>query len=364
MSLDTIQFSLFDYFMDDEKFTLKEATELVKVNKNMQVNDESIRARIYEGIDIGIFRRVARGVYKVEKQLEGKLTTCLLINGNGRDLSFIKDKSIDGIVTDHPYDLSKSLTGGNRKFAQYELFKYTEQDFKEKMRVLKDGAFCIEFLPEESEVNYQYLYEIKQMAVKNGFKYFAKVPWVKGNFVSNTGRKAHNTEDVMIFSKGEPRSLKLDAKKNIQLATEHGIDVKGLSSYQVKDVLLANGLDVCYMKGTSGMLPKAFDFQPKNSKDKVMEAEKPVELLESIIEYISLPDELLLDQFGGSGNFAIACTNTKRNSIVIEKSEEMFAKMKENVEENLQKTDGKLDVAYENFESENTIEEDDYEYDA
>lgn len=42
MSLDTIQFSLFDYFMDDEKFTLKEATELVKVNKNMQVNDESI----------------------------------------------------------------------------------------------------------------------------------------------------------------------------------------------------------------------------------------------------------------------------------------------------------------------------------
>lgn len=38
MSLDTIQFSLFDYFMDDEKFTLKEATELVKVNKNMQVN--------------------------------------------------------------------------------------------------------------------------------------------------------------------------------------------------------------------------------------------------------------------------------------------------------------------------------------
>lgn len=140
--------------------------------------------------------------------------------------------------------------------------------------------------------------------------------------------------------------------------------MKGLSSYQVKDVLLANGLDVCYMKGTSGMLPKAFDFQPKNSKDKVMEAEKPVELLESIIEYISLPDELLLDQFGGSGNFAIACTNTKRNSIVIEKSEEMFAKMKENVEENLQKTDGKLDVAYENFESENTIEEDDYEYDA
>lgn len=47
--------------------------------------------------------------------------------GDGRDLSFIEDNSIDGIITDHPYDLAKSLTGGNRKFATYELFKYTQK---------------------------------------------------------------------------------------------------------------------------------------------------------------------------------------------------------------------------------------------
>lgn len=34
-----------------------------------------------------------------------------------------------------------------------------------------------------------------------------------------------------------------------------------------------NNLDVYYMKGTNGMLPTAFDYQPKNIKDKVMEAE-------------------------------------------------------------------------------------------
>ena len=43
-------------------------------------------------------------------QIEGKENTCLLINGDGRDLSIIKDKSIDGIITDHPYDLQKALT--------------------------------------------------------------------------------------------------------------------------------------------------------------------------------------------------------------------------------------------------------------
>lgn len=194
----TIQMNLFEYFMDEEQFSIQDATNLVKNIKNMKVNDESVRARVYEGVDRGIFQKVSRGVYKVTKQIGGHDNTCLLINGDGRDLSMIKDKSIDGIITDHPYDLQKALTGGNRKFAQYELFRYENNDFKEKQRVLKDGAFLVEFLPEESEVNYEYLYEIKRMAKENGLKYFAKVSWVKGNFVSNTGRKSKNSEERLL----------------------------------------------------------------------------------------------------------------------------------------------------------------------
>lgn len=331
----TIQMNLFEYFMDDEQFSIQDATNLVKNIKNMNVNNESIRARIYEGVDRGIFQKVTRGVYKVTKQLEDKESTCLLINGDGRDLSMIKDKSIDGIITDHPYNLQKALTGGNRKFATFELFRYENRDFKEKQRVLKEGAFLVEFLPEESEVNYEYLYEIKKMAKDNGLKYFAKVSWIKGNFVSNTGRKSKNAEDVMIFSNGEPRNLKLDAKKNLAIANENNLDTKGLSSYEVRDMLQENNLTVCYMKGTNGMLPTVFNHQPKNVKEKIMEAEKPVELIEEIIEYISKPYETLLDQFAGSGNFVIACQNKDRNSIAIEKDDTMFQKMKNNIEQNL-----------------------------
>ena len=123
---------------------------------------------------------------------------------------------------------------------------------------------------------------------------------------------------------------------------ENEIDVKGLTSYEVKERLEAHGLSVFYMKGTSGMLPtefqsevenfpKEFDFQPRSRTQKVMEAEKPVALMVSIIEYISLPDELLLDQFGGSGNFGIACLNTNRNAIIVEKDEQTFERMKDNI---------------------------------
>lgn len=331
----TIQMNLFEYFMDEEKFSIQDATNFVKKVKNMQVNNESIRARIYEGVEKGIFTKLSRGVYKVTSQIKGKDNTCLLINGDGRDLSMIKDKSIDGIITDHPYDLQKALTGGNRKFATFELFKYESKDFKEKQRVLKDGAFLVEFLPEESEINFDYLYEIKKMAQENGFKYFAKVSWKKGNFVCNTGRKSKNVEDVMIFSKGEPRTLKIDAKKNLSVARENNMDIKGKNSYEIRDMLQESGLTVYYMKGTSGMLPTYFDYQPKNVKNRIMEAEKPVELIEEIIEYISKPYETLLDQYAGSGNFVIACYNKDRNSIAIEKDKEIFEKMKDNIENSL-----------------------------
>lgn len=333
--MNTIQMNLFQYFLDDEKFTIQEATNLVKNIKNMDVNNESIRARIYEGVDKGLFKKITRGVYKVSSQINGKPNHCLLINGDGRDLSMIEDNSIDGIITDHPYDLNKALTGGNRKFASYELFKYNQKDFNEKQRVLKDGAFMVEFLPEESEINFEYLYQIKQMAINSGFKYFAKVPWKKGEFVANTGRKSKNTEDVMIFSKGEPRALKLDAKKNIETALKNNVNVKGKNSYEVRDILIENELTVCYMKGTNGMLPTTFDYQPKGKNEKVMEAEKPVQLLQEIITYISKPYETLLDQFAGSGNFVVACFNTKRNSIAIEKDDIMYDKMLNNIESQL-----------------------------
>lgn len=338
-----IQMNLFQYFLDEEQFTIQEATTLVNTVKQMNVNNESIRARIYEGVDKGLFKKVSRGVYKVSSQINGKRNNCLLINGDGRDLSMIPDNSIDGIITDHPYDLSKALTGGNRKFATYELFKYNQKDFLEKQRVLKDGAFLVEFLPEESELNYKYLYEIKEMAIQSGFKYFAKVPWKKGEFVANTGRKSKNVEDVMIFSKGEPRTLKLDAKKNIEIATRNNLDIRGKNSYEVRDMLLEKGFEVCYMKGTNGMLPTTFDYQPRNKNDKVMEAEKPVELLEDIISYISNPFETLLDQYAGSGNFVVACFNTKRNSIAIEKDNIMFDKMINNIEKQVDLEDYEIE---------------------
>lgn len=258
----------------------------------------SIRARVYEAVDKGILTKIAKGIYRNKD--------CLLIQGDGRDLSFLGDGSIDAIITDHPYEDPKANNGGDRHFATYDCFKYTQKDFDEKARVLKKGCFLVEFLPEESSTNFDYIYEIKKMAEKAGFKYYAKVPWKKGTFISNCGRKSKNTEDVMIFTKGDARSLRPDAKKDkADPTTKH------------------------YMKGAAGMLPTVFDFQKPGKKEITHQAEKPSELLEAIINYVTLDGELILDQFAGSGSLGAAAQATGRRSILIELAEEFVAKIRE-----------------------------------
>ena len=186
-----------------EKFNLKQAYEAVP-----DANPESVRARIYENLGIA-FERVGRAIYMTKDE------SVLLLEGNGRNLSSIEDGKVQLILCDHPWKDEKSTRGGNRNFANYETFRYTQEDFFEKARVLSDGSFLCEIIPAESSSNYEYLYEIKQMAKKAGFEYYAKVPWKKGSFVSNTGRNAKNTEDIMIFSKGKARSLRPDKQRGL-----------------------------------------------------------------------------------------------------------------------------------------------------
>ena len=291
--------------------TIKEISNQIKDKP-----ESTIRGRLNENVN-KIFKRVARGVYWFVN--EEVTSGVLVLEGNGRDLSMFEDESIDAIITDHPWEDKKSNKGGNRHFdSTYDTFRYTLEDFKEKARVLKPGAFLVEILPAENENNYKYLFEIKQMAEQCGLLYYAKVPWKKGTFVSNTGRKSKNTEDIMIFSKGKARSLRPDKKKMKREGGEH------------------------YMSGTAEMLPTAFetfedvdeiDVQAVPTKKRIHQAEKPIELYEQIIKMVTRPGEIILDQFAGSGNLGAAALKTNRFAILFEIVKENIQKIRQRLSE-------------------------------
>lgn len=312
-----IQTTIFEYFKDTDYFTIQQAYEIKK-----DVPKPSIRARIYEGLEKGTFTKIARGVFKVN--VNGIET--LLINGNGRDLSYIPSDSIDAIITDHPYDLDTNK-GGNRNFADYPCFKYKVDDFKEKYRVMKEGAFLVEFLPEESGSNWEYLTNVKMLAQKAGFEYYTKVPWKKGSKINNIGRKASNCEDVLFLTKGKPRKLKFDVQRNLETLRKNNIPYKkGVKQLEIKKLLKENKLEEKSMSGTTSLLPTEFNYQPPGDKERIHQSQKPVGLIKEIISMITFENEWILDQFGGSLVTAEASIEMKRNSICFEIDEEQIDK--------------------------------------
>lgn len=99
----TLAEKIFNCFKDNESFSLKEAYE-----QNADKPKETVRARIYEKIGIR-FERISKGVYCT---IDNKDEQCILIEGDGRDLSMLGDNSIDCILTDHPWLDKKSNKGG------------------------------------------------------------------------------------------------------------------------------------------------------------------------------------------------------------------------------------------------------------
>lgn len=275
---------IFRCFIKSEQFTLKEAYEAVPDKPH-----ETIRARIYDHLGV-MFERVGKGVYTAVR--DG--FACAVIEGDGRDLSMLEDSSVDCIITDHPWLDPVSNKGGNRAFSQYPCFNYTQQDFNEKARVLKQGCFLAEFIPAENENNFEYLYQMKRMALEAGFEYYCKVAWKKGKFVSNTGRKAKNTQEIMIFTMGKARCLRPDVKRSKALGVE------------------------TFMSGARGMLPAMFDVEPVPQKNRIHQAELPVSLCEKLLEFLTEEGEVILDPFAGSGSVGVAAMKRHRNSILIE----------------------------------------------
>ena len=271
--------------------TLKEIYNAIDNSNYVSNSDtvhESARAVIYRHEDD--FQRVCKGVY----MLKGEKSCSLLIEGDGRKLAEIEDASIDCIITDHPWEDKKAHKSGNQKgFAEYDVFQYSLEDFKEKARVLKDGAYLVEFLPVESATNWEYLYQVKKFADQCGLKYYTHCIWRNApEGTINTGKTTKGVQQLIIFTKGKPRKLSRP----------------GIAGYQTKEILKYE-IEV--------LLP---------TREKHHQAEKPIALYEYLIGNLTEEGDICLDQFGGSCNLLQATINKNRFGIVYEICSEFIDK--------------------------------------
>lgn len=106
---------------------------------------------------------------------------------------------------------------------------------------------------------------------------------------------------------------------------------------------VCSGSDSSPLKYNDGIVRVYYDKNPqsiivfsKQSDGKYIHpTQKPVALLEYLIKTYTLEGETVLDNCMGSGSTGVACINTKRNFIGIEKDDKYFEIAKKRIEEHL-----------------------------
>lgn len=214
-------------------------------------------------------------------------------------LSKIEDNSIDLILTDPPYDISKKSgfsSGKLSKFTQISIdFGYwdTEIDldklFKEYYRVLRKGGTLIIFYDIwKSNM-------IKDFANKYKFKQPRVGQWLKNNPVpvnSKINYLSNCSEYFFTFVKD----------KNATFNSEYD-----------------NGI---------------YNFPLCHGKERLEHpTQKPLGLIKSLILKHSKEGDLVLDTFSGTGTTAVACIETDRKFICVERDDKYYQLSKSRLEQ-------------------------------
>lgn len=206
----------------------------------------------------------------------------------------IPDKSIDMIFTDPPY---RVISGGNAKGLSYKhkgsitekndgkIFRFNNIKISdyigELYRVLKDNTHCYIM------TNVLNLYEMMTEANRVGFKFHNLLVWEKQNCTPSRWYMK-NAEYILFFRKGIAKPINdMGSKTIVQFVNPQG--------------------------------------------NKLHPTEKPAELCKFYVSNSSLEGDIVFDPFMGSGSTGVACVNTNRDFIGIEKDEDYFLIAKQRI---------------------------------
>lgn len=248
----------------------------------------TIRGRLNENVGV-CFKRIARGVYLATC---GDVQAVILKGDSWTVLKELEDESIDAIVMDSPYAvLDQQMQRGStrkrnlNKGWDFETKDLDEAFYLELLRVIKPGGHMFSFMPPVRNDTWAYLMEQIELATGAGWVFNAQWVWDKKKIsLGYNGRPRH--ELIQFFSKGKRRLF----------GTGHP------------------------MRAT----PDILEFPSEHYKYKKHQTQKPVGLIAALVGFSTLPNEVVLDPFGGSLSTAAACLQMERNSVSIELDEAMI----------------------------------------
>jgi len=168
--------------------------------------------------------------------------------------------------------------------------------------------------------------------------------WDKGvgvNFMHAKRQPLKTTEDVMVFCFGTPRYFPQMTPKD--KPTKKSNNVMGESSGYLVNAADQRYVGKVYTESYPEMI---LSFSSRSAGSRGLHpTQKPVALMEYLITTYTNKGETVLDNTMGSGTTGVACVNTNRNFIGIERDEGYFNIAKKRIEDAQNEKLGTLPIA-------------------
>ena len=222
----------------------------------------------------------------------------------------IKDKSIDAIICDLPYGTTAckwdTIIPFNKLWLEYS-------------RLIKENSAIVLFAS-------QPFTSALIMSNPKLFKY--DLTWLKerpSNPALAKKRPLNYKEDILVFYEKQPTynpQMTLRDEKNKRNNKNEKFNTE--ASAKLGDSFKKTGMnDYCYPK----------NFIKVNVQRGLHPTQKPLNLLEWLVNTYTNENDTVLDNTMGSGTTMLACKNLNRNGIGIEKDENYFNIAKERINE-------------------------------
>ncbi len=224
----------------------------------------------------------------------------MIIHGDCLELmKDIPDKSVDMILCDLPYGTT------NNEWDYLIMFNRLWEEYN---RVIKNNGAVI--------LLSQGIFTAK-LIISNDKNFKYKLVWEKSkatNFLNAKIQPLRKHEDICVFYKKQP-------VYNPQMSEGKAYD-KGVRKDQVTGSY--GDFKPIHVKSNGNRYPTdVIYFKTAESEGEVLHpTQKPVALFEYLIKTYTNEGDLVLDNCAGSGTTGIACLNTNRRFILIEKEEE------------------------------------------
>ena len=236
------------------------------------------------------------------------------------EMNKIADKSVDMILCDLPYGTT---------VCKWDVIIPFEKLWEQYNRVIKDNGAIVLFgkEPFSSKLRCSNIDMFK-------YDWYWKKD-TKSNFPQASKQPLNNIEIISVFSKGYARCGLEENKTMIYnpqfIIGETYSKPKDSKTKGIFSENFRNGKFIHKDRDTSKRYPyNILDFNAP--KKRLHPTQKPTDLLEYLIKTYALENEIVLDNCMGSGSTGVACINTNRNFIGIEKDDKYFEIAKDRIE--------------------------------